>query len=265
MKTLLEPCESLDAVKLASLRPVVRYVDADLAVVDLKLTLTQTPPTHPRTNKPARVELLVEVRSTDSFVDTQQLPLSLRGVAGSARLEIVQPLRWWPANMGDQPLHDLEVGLLINDELTDLRSISIGLTSVRQLQSTSNAPSTDAMLVVNGKPCSFSAIVPVDEVNQQKLLPVAGDALLLVRDHYGPDILYNAADRAGILMVQSVPIHPQGHPEWDVDAQVDRLTMHPSLAGWFVGHLGRVSDTMAQTLRELDPTHQVFRELPSLS
>ncbi len=264
MKTLLEPVEGLEVVRLASLRPVVRYVDAELAVVDLKLTLTDPLPHHPRTNKPAHAELLVEVRSTDSFVDEQRLPLHITGVAGAARLEIVKPLRWWPAGMGDQPLHELEVGLLINDDLTDLRSLSFGLTSVRQPKSVYDAPPTDRVLVVNGQPCNFSAIVPVDEINEKKLLPVTGDALLLVRDHYGPDVLYNAADRAGILLVQSVPIHPEGHPELDVDAQVNRLTAHPSLAGWFVGHLGRVSDVMAKTLQDLDPNHQVFRKLPGV-
>src|SRR5690606_12906808 len=88
------------------------------------------------------------------------------------------------------------------------------------------------------------------------------NSLLIVRDHYGTDLLYDAADRAGILMVQCVPIHPSGEPERDVAVEISRLAGHPSLAGWYVGHLGNLSDRLAAAIRTLDPPHTIFRELP---
>ena len=99
-------------------------------------------------------------------------------------------------------------------------------------------------------------------IDERHLLPATGDSLMLVRDHYGTDLLYQAADRAGILTLQCVPIHPLGEPERDVDDQIDRLAAHPSLAGYYVGHLGQLSDELARRIRALDPTRTVFRELP---
>ena len=93
-------------------------------------------------------------------------------------------------------------------------------------------------------------------------MPACGDSLLLVRDHYAPDLLCAAADSAGILLIQAIPIDPDGQPERRLDAEVCRLTHHPSLAGYFVGHLGQLSDRIAHRLRELDPTRAVFRRYP---
>ena len=97
---------------------------------------------------------------------------------------------------------------------------------------------------------------------RQALASVEAAELVLIRGHYGPDVLYDAADRAGILMVQAVPIHPQGQPESEMADQVDRLLSHPSLAGWFVGHLGFMTERIAYCVSSLDPTRNVFRAIP---
>src|SRR5690606_21495749 len=99
-----------------------------------------------------------------------------------------------------------------------------------------------AALIVNGELCAIESVVSVDRSDESRMLPAAGNSLLVVRDHYGTDLLYDAADRAGILMVQCVPIHPQGAPEQDVAVEVSRLASHPSLAGWYVGHLGELTE-----------------------
>ena len=244
------------------LRPLVRYVDAEQAVIDVQVT-------HPRSQHgpvgEARglnplVELWMQISGADGFVDEQRTPMRLTDGTGSARFEVVEPQRWWPAGMGEQALYELTLSLVgANDVVLETRSATIGLTSVR-------ADATDESqvphLLVNGEVCELRSVLPVDRVDETQLLPATGDSLLLVRDHYGPDVLYQAADRAGILLVQCVPIHPAGYPEVGVGAQVDRLSAHPSLAGWFVGHLGRISDEVAQQLRHLDPTHNVFRQFP---
>jgi hypothetical protein len=118
------------------------------------------------------------------------------------------------------------------------------------------------LFLVNGQPCALHSVVTVDRVDENQFLPATGDSLLLVTDHYGPELLYQAADQAGILLMQCVPLDPQAEPERMVREQIDRLTPHPSLAGYFVGHLGRLSDQLAKRLKQLDPTRPIFRQVP---
>ena len=244
---------------ISAVRPLVRYVDSEQAVIELHVT---TRPHHlpaaPRNERPP--EVWMQITGTDGFYDEQRAPLTLDGAQGRTRFDIVEPQRWWPAGMGDQPLYEMTLTLVHGDAQLDAQSVTLGLTSVRP--DVGGIESDKPHLLVNGEICVVRTVLPVDSVDERQLLPATGDSLLLVRDHYGPDVLYQAADRAGILLVQSVPIHPRAEPEREVARQVDRLAAHPSLAGWFVGHLGRLSDRVAQRLRRLDPTRSVFRDFP---
>lgn len=248
-------------VQFESVRPLVRYVDEEQAVIEIHTALRRPLPVssgpHWRFGK--RLEVLVELSSSDGFSDEFRMPLWLRHGRGKVRLDVVHPRRWWPAGMGDQALYDLSVDLLLGGRRIDRWQSSIGFTSVRSAgmpTDTLGCPHPERLLLmVNGQECDIDAVVPIDRINENSLLPVAGDSLLLIRDHYGPDVLYEAADRAGIMLIQCVPIHPEGRPEADVAAQVSRLTAHPSLAAWFIGHLGQVSRRIAHRLRRLDPSH----------
>jgi beta-mannosidase len=248
-------------VRLASVRPLIRYVDEDQAVIDTHVFASVVPdeacPPNPS------VDVIVEINGADGFHDEGRA--RLRFVDGSAamRFEMVRPQRWWPAGMGEQPLYELSVQVVARDELVEKKSVTFGLTSVRREGATDPAAAQrDLFLLVNGQVCEIGSVIVVDRVDERALLPATGRSLLLVRDHYGPDLLYDAADRAGILLVQCIPIHPDGTPEVDVEAQIDRLSAHPSLAGWFVGHLGRISDRVAARIAQLDPTRSVFRDFP---
>ena len=240
-----------------SVRPMVRYVDQEQAVIEVQVSVPTTWPDPPAVPK-RRVDLFIEMHGSDGFVDEQRMPVRLREQRGFVRFEMVQPQRWWPAGMGEQMLYELSVTLLDGEVMLDRHCTMLGLRSVRG----GEAGSGDASLIVNGELCDIRSVVAVDLTDECKMLPVAGDSLLVVRDHYGTDVLYDAADRAGILMVQCVPIHPQGTPEHDVAGQIARLAGHPSLAGWYVGHLGAMIDEVAAYIRGLDPTHSIFRNMP---
>lgn len=244
--------------RLSSVRPLVRYVDEEQAVIDTHVATLPAVPAPDRYAPSDLVEVLVEITGADGFHDEGHTALRLVHGEGSVRFDLVQPQRWWPAGMGDQPLYEMTVSLAVGETILDQRSITLGLTSVRREGEDRPLPN----LLVNGQVCAIRSVLPVDRIDESQLLPATGDSILLVRDHYGPDVLYQAADRAGILLIQCVPIHPAGTPESELAAQVDRLAAHPSLAGWFVGHLGRLSDDVAEQIRTLDPTRSVFRELP---
>ncbi|MEX2215555.1 MAG: hypothetical protein WD768_15595 [Phycisphaeraceae bacterium] len=248
--------------RFSSIRPLVRYVDAEQAVVEVMVNLAPSVGASKRRHSPRDVQVWVDVDTDEGFHDEEAIHLTPRAdMAGSSavKVKIVEPSRWWPAGMGEQPLYNLKVALVADDELTDEWTGTFGLTSVRRW----NWHGSDRALMVNGKACNIGAVVPVDLLHERHLLPVAGDSLMVVRGHWGPDVLYEAADRAGILLIQCIPVDAEGRPEDALIEQVNRLSRHPSLAGWYVGHLGKYTERMAYLVECLDPTRSVFRRLPT--
>ncbi len=245
-------------LRFGSVRPLVRYVDDERAILDTTFTTYSSPDAEPLDHR--AVELLVEVDGDDGFHDEGVSKVCTKDGAGSFRVEIVEPQRWWPAGMGEQSLYGLTVRLLVDDRVVDKRTFGVGLTSIRRRRVL--GASLPPSLLVNGRIHEVSSVVVVDKVDEHALLPATGESVLLVRDHYGYESLYAAADRAGILMVQSLPIEPDAEIERAVEEQIDRLAQHPSLAGYFVGHLGRARKRVTQAIKALDPTRAVFHDFP---
>lgn len=253
-------------IKIASIRPLVRYVDQDQAVVDTHITTLPVLPidgSHRTADHPV-VYVMAELEGPDGYHDEGCGRLLLKQTGdhyeGGFRFGIDQPSRWWPSGMGEQPLYTLSVSLIVGDDVADEQQAKIGLASIRRdnVLGRGLPPS----LLVNGRICEVVEVVVVDQVDENQLLPANGESLLLVRDHFGEERLYQAADMAGVLAVQAVPIDPQADPIRQVHRQVDRLAGHPSLAGYYVGHLGGLRDSVADQLRLLDPTRAVFTAFP---
>lgn len=246
-------------LRFSSVRSLVRYVDEELAVVEARFSLRE-PMAWPGDALPGALAMHMRIESAEGFNDEQISLVRPENGQGFVRFELVSPQRWWPVGMGDQDLYTVRLSLLHNDEIADQHEATVGLTSVR------SADRTDAIessrLLVNGQECPIDDFITVDAPDERMFLPVGGQSVLLVRGHYGPNVLYDAADRAGILMIQCVPIDPAGCPDATVAQEVDRLAGHPSLAGWYIGHLGPAVEELYRRIRQLDPTRSVFRQLP---
>ena len=246
--------------RLAALQPLVRYVDQQRAVIEVRFGL-RSPLDEPGTTPaPRAVSVRLTVRDEAGYYDQGTATVPIRERRGSLRFEIDTPRRWWPAGMGEQALYDLTLELTDGDEADAGQTVTFGLTSVRRDRVLGErfAPS----LLVNGSICDYHSVLHVDQVHEGQLLPAAGETLLLVRDHIGSEPLYEAADRVGLLLIQCVPLHPEADVDRAVAHQIDRLVAHPSLAGYFVGHWGSLSDRVAEVLRQQDPTRSVFRRFP---
>jgi beta-mannosidase len=249
-------------VKLAGMRALVRYVDEEQAVIDAHFRTMPVLPEAARGFEAERVDVLVEIDGMDGFHDEGQTRLILRDGGGSVRFDLVQPSRWWPAGMGEQAMYRVGMKLFVHDDEADARDVAVGLTSVRRDPALLEPGETT--LLVNGQVCELKSLIVVDRVQQTRLLPAGGDSLLIVRDHYGDDTLFDAADRAGILVIQCVPVDACGSRASTLADHVERLSHHPSLIGYYVGHLGPVGNRLAKCVRDLDPTRSVFRKLPQL-
>lgn len=261
---------------VASLRPLVRYVDEAVAVLEVHLALNRelTPSDASPAEVAPQLNVLLELKSPAGGVIEQRARLHLSDRQGLARFILAGPSRWWPAGMGDQVLYDMSVTLLHDEEPLDTWHTAIGLTSVRTPATPGGAVGRSARpraltmrslrareLLVNGRPMPIHEVMPIDPEDEQHILPVGADCLLVVRDHFGPDVLYDAADRAGILLIQSVPPAAARASLADqLRAEVDRLAGHPSLAGWLVDRAE--TEKLTPELMALDPTRGIFRRLP---
>ncbi|MEM8739078.1 MAG: hypothetical protein AAGG38_11460 [Planctomycetota bacterium] len=250
--------------RLRDLRPLVRYVDQEQAVVEVHFTAlpaVSVPGRHGPSQSPRRaVNVALQLDGNDGFRDEGRTRVSLEHHRGRVRFEVVRPERWWPAGMGAQPLYTLTLTLTEPGYGTDTQAVTFGLASVRRDRVLGDA--FQPSLLIHGQICDIDAVLPLDRAHQSALLPATGESLVLVRDHYGPDLLYDAADRAGILLIQCVPLHPQAEVEHIVAQHVARLAPHPSLAGYFVGHLGDLREPVTRALRQHDPTRPVFHRFP---
>jgi len=226
-----------------SIRPLVRYVDDELAVIEFRLNLGNPG------GGPYR--LRVELEPPEGAPLQAHIELAPEGEEHIGRLELPEPHRWWPAGLGEQALYLMTVTVEAQREPLLARQTLIGLTSVRKPQG--EAPLET--LLVNGRELTISECVSVEPDDESALLPAGGRSLLLVRHHFGPDRLYEAADRAGLLLLQEVPAGRESDRR--LRREIDRLLSgHPSLAGWLIEPSGGGENE--PLLRQLDPTRMVM-------
>jgi beta-mannosidase len=164
--------------------------------------------------------------------------------AGSNAVEwsvtIPEPARWWPAALGDPVLHDVTVDVAGSHALTrrtGLRTVSmkrwvLSVNGERLFLKGANAGPTRQRL---------GEATPEELRRDVELAHDAGLDLLRVHAHISRPELYEAADEAGLLLWQDLPlqwgyargVRPQAVRQ--AKAAVEQLGHHPSIAVW-CGH-----------------------------
>ena len=226
--------EQSGPVRIRHDRVVCRSADAGSAELALRVVLDAVAPTE--------VVLRTRVTGTD---DERTQPLA----AGENRVEwtvaVPDPDLWWPWALGDQPLHDLVVEVVdAHGRVSDRRRRRVGLRSVRL---------RDWVLSVNGERLFTKGAVlaptrrALGEATAEEVaadVALARDAgldLVRVQGHVGRPELYDAADAAGMLVWQDLPLQGGYHRSVRRQARrqarevVDLLGHHACIHLW-CGH-----------------------------
>ena len=167
------------------------------------------------------VAQLVSVRTTadGGVVGETEHPLAAGTNEIEWSLDIDRPRLWWPRALGDQPLTDIDVELLVDGEVSDRRSRRTGLREVAW---------NDWVCSVNGERLFLKSanILPTRpgladaspaEVRRDVELAVeAGLDALRVQAHIADQELYRAADELGVLLLQDFPL------QWGYARQIRR-------------------------------------------
>ena len=169
--------------------------------------------------------------------------------AGENRIEFTVPIAdpelWWPRALGGQPLYDVGLDVLVDDDVSDGHRWRTGLRQVRM---------DDFVTTVNGERLFLKGVsvgptrellaeaTPSEVAADIGRAADAGLDLVRVHGHIARQELYDEADRRGVLLWQDLPI------QWALQRQakasartlarhaVDELAHHPSLLVWCAHH-----------------------------
>lgn len=156
-------------------------------------------------------------------------------------LDVEAPPRWWPRSMGEQPLCTLSVRVETGGEVSDEIGVRTGFREVRarRLQFTVNGEPMFVRGASQGPVRDQLATAEPDDFRH--VVDLALDAnldLLRVHEHVSRPELYDAADEAGLLLWQDLPMRgryartARGQATTQARAMVDMLGHHPSVALW---------------------------------
>ncbi|MCU0268449.1 MAG: hypothetical protein MUF83_07355 [Acidimicrobiales bacterium] len=211
--------------------------------------------------EPTSVELVTRVAGVE-HVETRPL------AAGENRMEwtvtVPDPVRWWPHALGEPVLHDLTVEVRTGDGVvSDRRHRRIGLRQVelRNWILSVNGERLFLKGACHGPTRQALAEATDDEVARDvRLARDAGLDFLRVHTHVARPALYDAADEAGLLLWQDMPLQWGYHRSVRSQARrqarelVDLLGHHPSVFLWCGHNEPMALDVQPDTLA--DPTRR---------
>lgn len=182
-------------------------------------------------------------------------------------LAITDPQLWWPWQLGDQPLYRVTVSVEVNGSISGIWERTVGLRQIRM---------KNYVLLVNGERLFAKGVdmwptttLPADATPEQISGDVArakdlGLNLLRVESHVARPELYDAADRAGMLIWQDMPMRGEVKRSIQSNAVnaahrlVDKLGAHPSIVVWCAHYDPTGTSTGRHPLSAIPSRRSVF-------
>jgi beta-mannosidase len=159
----------------------------------------------------------------------------------SWNLDLAKPALWWPWSMGDQPLTDVRVEVLVDGHESHRHDVRTGLREIAfdDWVCSVNGERLYAKGAQVGPTCLDVAHATPDELRRDvELAREAGLDLIRLTSHIARPELYSAADELGVLIWQDLPlVHGYARSVRRQAVQqardaVDLLGHHPSIAVW---------------------------------
>ncbi|MGI9602850.1 MAG: glycoside hydrolase family 2 protein [Acidimicrobiales bacterium] len=199
------------------------------------------------------------------LVDEHPVPLA----AGENRVEWSVPVDdidlWWPHSLGEQPLYDAEVTVMLGDgSVSDQRRRRVGFRSIQFRNWISSINGERLFLKGACLGPTVDALGTADHdqvVGDVRAAREAGLDLLRIHSHVARPELYDTADELGILLWQDMPMSGQfarsvgDQATRQAREMVDLLGHHASVMLWCAHD---EPDPMP-TAHEYRPTAGIFR------
>lgn len=226
--------EESGPVRIVHRRVLCTDAHRDLATVAIRLVLDS--------DEDRDVTLRTEVAGTTV---TAEHHLASGENQVSWTLGVEQPALWWPRALGDQPLHDLTVTVLVEGEPSDVLHRRIGFRAVETRNWITRVNGERLFLKgANQGPTDYwlAEATGADHRRIVELALEAGLDMIRLQAHVSSPELYDAADEAGLLVWQDFPLQWGYHPSVRRQAarqareMVDLLGHHPSVALWCAHH-----------------------------
>lgn len=218
-------------VRIDRLRVLCRDADESRAHLLLTAKLDSDAP------RPVTLRTLVDGEPVAEL--DRRLATGLNEVAWN--VDIGEPALWWPRGLGEQAMTTVSVEVWIDGVRSDRRKRRTGLRTVAW---------NDWKCSVNGERLFLkganllptrAALAHATRAEQDAIVSRAVEAgldCLRVHGHVAPRALYDAADRAGLLLLQDFPLQwayarsVRGAAVAQAGAAVDALGHHPSIVQW---------------------------------
>ena len=156
-------------------------------------------------------------------------------------LDLADPALWWPRALGDQPLTTVAVEVIVDGETSDRRHRRTGLREVAWNNWSCSVNGERIFLKgANLLPtnAALAAATDSDMRGDIALAVEAGLDVLRVHGHIADRAIYDAADEAGLLLLQDFPLQwgyarsVRAQAVEQARAAVDVLGHHPSVIQW---------------------------------
>lgn len=219
-------------VRIDALRVMCR--DADQRRAHLVL--------HARLDSDVGRVAVIRTRVDGHLISEHSVAVASGANEASWSVDIAEPRLWWPRDLGDADLVDVEVGVEIDGQVSDSALRRTGLRQVRW---------DDWICSINGERLLLKGanLLPLTElpgtasVDQSRAMVRSATDLgldvLRVHGHIADQALYDAADEAGLLLMQDFPLHGvharqvRRRATEQAKAMVDLLGHHPSIISWW--------------------------------
>jgi beta-mannosidase len=202
-------------------------------------------------------ELFIQVCNAD---DVFEKKIIVRGGKNFTTLEIPNPKLWWPNGYGEPSLYNYKVTLLRNSVELDSKSGKFGIRDIELKQEPLKEGGFGFQFLINKTPiyCKGANWVPLDcftgtikDEKYKTMIRFAKEANFNMLRVWGggiyeKDIFYDLCDEQGIMVWQDFMFACSDVPDdhaWfvemvipEIEYQVNRLKIHPSIVYWCGGN-----------------------------